>query len=185
MAFLNTSLLSALPLACLHIRSFFYFILEFLRVSPPTYPYNPHLYKVRGVDDLSQRSSYNHRAYEQMLKVLPSSSLWQGQSASPWTFFLFQLEWCYEQFGRCKVHKSYRDIDRLERNNEGLVSRYIFEPHDLLSAKTLIKARIRKVVNAKHHIDLLTVKLSTQPNQSQKTHLYILLTGISTAVSIR
>ena len=54
-----------------------------------------------------------------------------------------------------KFPSGNRDIDRLEQNNDGLLSVNVFEPDDLLNSEKVIKARTTKVVNAKHHIDLL------------------------------
>ena len=48
-----------------------------------------------------------------------------------------------------------KDIDRLETNNNGLISINVYEPDDLLNEDKVIKTKTTKVQNAKYHIDLL------------------------------
>ena len=85
-----------------------------------------------------------------------------------------------------KFPSSNGDIDGLEQNNGGLVSTTVFEAVDLLSAEKVIKAKNHKVINAKHHCDLLRFydeksfrinstlvgfKLSTQQKPCAQTYL--------------
>ena len=50
-----------------------------------------------------------------------------------------------------------RDIDRLEANNNGLISINLYEPDDLLNEEKVIKTKSTKIRNAKYHIDLLKI----------------------------
>ena len=50
-----------------------------------------------------------------------------------------------------------RDIDRLEVNNDCLISVKVFEAHDIFNEDKIIKTRATNGLNAKYHIDLLRV----------------------------
>lgn len=65
-----------------------------------------------------------------------------------------------------------RDIDRLETNNNALISINLYEPDDLLNEKKIIKTKSTKIRNAKYHIDLLKIY-----DQKDRYH-YVLIKNI-------